>query len=365
MKINNLLEKINKQEFNIKESKIANEDVILITPEISAHWNKDNLIFRSSIWSKDGELISAGFPKFFNYGEQLELSPPPTDISNAVLPAKIDGSLLIISKYKGEIIMRTRGTFDATLHDNGSELANFKEKYPKIFEYTIPTWDYSILIEWVSPTNQIILKYPEVDFYLIGVVKHKDYSLITQNGLDWSARRIGMKRPSMFRFKALPDLIDTIQQAKGMEGVVIYTNNDQTLHKLKSVWYLSLHRMKSLLGSFDKVFDVWVSFSKPKTYEEFYNKMVETFDYEIAEQCKEMLQEIVDIGEMVDIKIVDLNQIIDKVRLLEGRKDQALMIQNNYKEYQSHLFLLLNGKEISDKHYKSLYFQIKDKTNAN
>lgn len=357
MKIDNLLDKINKEEFIIRESRIADTDVILIQPEISAHWNKDNLIFRSSIWTKDGELVSAGFPKFFNYGEQVELSPPPTDISNAVLPAKIDGSLLIISKYKGQIIMRTRGTFDAFVHENGNELV-LLHRYPKLFEDTRDTWDYSILIEWVTPKNQIILKYPETDFYLIGIVNHVDYSLDMQYGLDEYAKVIGMKRPAMYRFKALPDLLDTIKEAKGIEGLVIYTNNDQTLHKIKSIWYLALHRMKSLVGSFDKVYDVWESFGRPSSFDSFFHKMETTFDFEIADQCKDHMNKIIDTAVQTDIKINDLRLALDQIKLLPTKKDQALAIQKDYKEWQTYLFLMLNGKSIDSKVYKKIFFQI-------
>lgn len=359
MKIQNLLETINREEFKISESIIAGDDVVLIQPEISAHWNKDNLIFRSSIWTKKGELISAGFPKFFNYGEQLELSPPPTDISNAVLPAKIDGSLLIISKYKDQLIIRTRGTFDAFIHDNGNELNFLKERYSSLLENISPTWVYSVLIEWVSPSNQIILKYPEVDFYLIGIVKHEDYSLVTQKELDEYAVTIGMKRPAMYRFKAITDLMETIKESKGIEGLVIYTNGDQTLHKLKCAWYLALHRMKSLIGSFDKVFDVWVSFGKPMEYKIFYDKMVETFDYEIASQCKEMLQEIVDIGLKTEKVIKHLKDSMMVIKEAPTKKDAALIIQERFKEYQTIMFLILNGRDINDRAYKNLYFNIK------
>jgi hypothetical protein len=359
MKLPSFLQLIDASEFRIHEGKIAEEDVLLIQPELEAHWNKDNLIFRSSVWTKDGTLISAGFPKFFNYGEQAELSPPPTDISNAILPAKLDGSLCICSKYKGQLIIRTRGTFDAFIHENGSELNLLKERYPKIFSYDSETWNYSVLIEWVSPSNQIILKYPEVDFYLVGVVKHEDYSLLTQSELDVYAKEIGMKRPEIYKFKTITDLIESIKASKGIEGVVIYTNNGQTLHKLKSIWYLSLHRMKSLLGSYDKVYDVWLSFGKPSTYSEFYDKMVETFDYEIAEACKNTLKDIVENGIKTCEKLKELSEICEKLKELKTKKDQALEIQKNYKEWQTYLFQMLTGRELTEKAYKTLFYKIK------
>ena len=55
--------------FSVKAGMIAGEECYLITPKaavVSETWNKDNLLFRSSIWTKDGMLVSGSFKKFFN-----------------------------------------------------------------------------------------------------------------------------------------------------------------------------------------------------------------------------------------------------------------------------------------------------------
>ena len=57
-------------EFAIKEGVFGGIWSKLITPiHIGTKFTQKNKIFRSSIWSTDGELISAGLPKFVNFSE--------------------------------------------------------------------------------------------------------------------------------------------------------------------------------------------------------------------------------------------------------------------------------------------------------
>ena len=120
------LSKINREHFLVHESTIYGEPLYLVQPmHIGCTWTQENKIFRSSIWNAQGELVSAGFPKFPNWGEQPEVFPLPKSLEYATTVEKLDGSLLILSKYRGKLILRTRGTFDASVHDNGNELVDF------------------------------------------------------------------------------------------------------------------------------------------------------------------------------------------------------------------------------------------------
>ena len=162
MKIN-LYNDINRDEFIVKDVIIANECCYLVTPKhIGTKWTRDNLIFRSSIWNSNGELISAGFKNFFNYQEQPDLEYQPTDLKGCTSVEKLDGSLLIVSKYKGEMIYRTRGTNTVVNMENSYEIPLLVEKYKKFFKSNIwysDTTEWSYLFEWITPTNKIVINY--------------------------------------------------------------------------------------------------------------------------------------------------------------------------------------------------------------
>ena len=113
----------NSEEFNFKDCIIADDECWLITPKnMGVKWTDENARFRSCIVRKsDNFVISQGFKKFTNYGEQSAFEPWD-DSWKIEARHKLDGSLLIVSRYKGEWILRTRGTIDARQLPNGHEI---------------------------------------------------------------------------------------------------------------------------------------------------------------------------------------------------------------------------------------------------
>jgi len=357
------LDKVDRTQFMVHEHSLNGEIVHLIQPQhIGTKWTQDNKHMRSVVVNYDGEVISAGFPKFTNWGENPDNFPVPNSLRNCTVMEKLDGSLLIVSKYKGQYILRTRGTVDASTMANGHELELFKEKFLKSLTHDTPdTWNVSILFEWVSPINKIVLNYgDEPDWYVVGIVHHSDYSLYSQEDLDMWAKNKGFKRPATYTFTDVNDLLQNVEQWKGKEGVCVYSKNDQTIHKVKGAWYLALHHMKSELSNIEKVLDVWLEQGMPD-YNTFYNYIFTTFDYELAEQCKGMISRIADGKKEVN-KIVDgMNDFVNnRLRSLSTRKEQAQLVISSYGETNraSFLFKLLDGKSLGKEEYKKLMFQV-------
>src|SRR3990167_809299 len=115
----------------VKEDTLFGEKVFLVNPMLSGTlWTKDSLIFRSSVWNKDYNLISAGFPKFFNYGESPDLYPLlPDTLQGVSLIEKIDGSLVIATRFNGQIWFRTRGSLGIDQQPNVQEFYTLRDKY--------------------------------------------------------------------------------------------------------------------------------------------------------------------------------------------------------------------------------------------
>jgi hypothetical protein len=344
------------------------EVVTLIQPNhIGTKWTQENKHFRSSLWNADGELISAGFPKFTNYGENPEHFPVPTSLKHCTVVEKLDGSLLILSRYKGNYIMRTRGTVDATKLDNGHEIESFIQEMTNnnLFSHTNDicgdTWNRSYLFEWLSPVNKIVINYGDVPkFTFIGLINHHDYALEDQAVLDAIAEEHALSRPEKYTFSTVTDLLSTIEDWKGKEGVTIYSRNGQMIHKCKSAWYLTLHHLKSELSSIEKVIDVWLEHSMPD-YNTFYTYIATVFDFELAEQVRGMISNICDGYKEVS-KIVDgmTSFVNTKVKSLSTRREQAELIIGSYGNTNraAFVFKILDGKPLTKDDYKKLIFQV-------
>jgi hypothetical protein len=341
--------------------------VHLIQPQnIGINWTQETKIFRSSVWDNDGNLVSAGFPKFTNWGEKPEVFPVPKSLKGATVMEKLDGSLLVVSVWNGNLILRTRGTVDAYQLNNSYELEAFKEYADKLLsdwsEKYGETWPTSLLFEWTSPNQKIILNYgDEPQFYLVGAVEHFDYSIWPQDALDILAEMNGLLRPPHYTFNDVADLLANVEAWKGKEGVCVYSfDGNPQIHKVKGAWYLALHHMKSELASFDKIIDVWFNLGRP-SYTDFYNKVATQFDFELANQIQGDMSRICDGWKEVEKIRLGLNAFVEnKLKPLATRRDQAALTLSAYGQTNraSFIFKLLDGKTLSDDDLKKLLYQV-------
>ena len=258
------------EHFNFKDCIITGDECVLVTPkDMGVEWNEQNKYFRSSIWRKsDMYPVSLGFRKFTNYGEKPEFEPLPVNDHLEVI-TKVDGSCLIVSKYKGELIVRTRGTIDASQLENGYEIELLKKKYPTAFNNTfLESEQYTLLFEWTTPSNRIVLQETkEPTLWLIGMIWHKDYSYISQRVLDNLAKELGVERPRTYIKFAGEDielLKKSFEHLNDIEGIVVYTGGGQILKKIKTLRYLELHRVFTGIKTVDHLFEWFVKYGCPK-----------------------------------------------------------------------------------------------------
>jgi hypothetical protein len=353
---------IDRESFMVHEHIIYGEVVYLVQPKhIGAKWKNDNLHFRSSVWNYNGELISASFPKFFNWSEQPDLSPVPNSLKHCTVVEKLDGSTLIVSKYNGQYILRTRGTVDASTMANGFELELFKSTILNKLQDNNDTWGYSIIWEWLSPINKIVLSYGDEPIWkLIGFINHINYSLAQQDMLDAMAKKYDLLRPEIYTFTDISDMLQIVDKWQNKEGVCLYSKNDQVIHKIKASKYLLLHHLKSELSSLEKVLDVWLEQGMPD-YQTFYNYIFTTFDFELAEQIKGTISRICDAKKEVDMIVSGMNDFVNnRLKTLPTRKLQAEQVISAYGNTNraSFLFKLLDGKSLGKEEYKKLLFQV-------
>jgi hypothetical protein len=359
MKIKNLP---STEEFCIRDCIIANTNCNLIFPiKHDIKWNEENKIFRSSIWTKNGELVSASWKKFTNLGEQTEFEPLAVD-SNVEFIHKLDGSTLIVSKFKGELIVRTRGTHDASILNNGDEIPLLKQKYPLIFNNAaLNSEQYSIICEWYSPRNVIVEREAEEPtLWLTGVIKHDDYSYALQDDLDIFASEWKIERPIRYQFNTISSMIESVNQWNKGEGIVIYGNGGQVLKKTKSERYLFIHRVKSQLNSTNNLIEQYLNWCEPPA-EVFLKKIETDYDYEIAIQLKDEIEKICRAGEKCKGKLFEINNFVNKLKGKERKNQAAEIIQKYNKEDATGLaFSILDGKKIENKNKFNLikkYFE--------
>jgi len=346
---------LNPEEFKIKLVVIAGVDCVLIIPEIDAHWNMESLIYRSSVWTAEGYPVSLSFKKFFNWEEQIQLVPIPTNLADCDFPEKIDGSCLIVSKFNGQLIIRTRGTVDARQLDNGYEIDYLIEKYPSAFDNEMLDEEkYSIIYEWTTPNNRIILDYGEdPSVYLTGIVRHEDYSYLSQDSLNDLAQKWRVKRPKIYHFDSIDDMVKSVEAFDGVEGVCAYFNRGQEIKKVKGLKYLALHRFKSQC-TIKNLVDLFFQ-NKFSNKNEFFSYIESNFDFECAKMSFDSIDQIIDAWDKVEIKIQTIRDWLPYVQGMD-RKEAAQKIIERFgpDKVQDIAFSLLDGKNDMEKKYRRL-----------
>jgi hypothetical protein len=235
------------------------QGLVLITParekQSRAAWADEELPLRSLVVREsDGEVVSAGFPKFFNAQESgaadSPLSPEARRLQTALagdedvhFTVKIDGSLCVRSVIDGKVLLRTRGMLTETKHTRAMR-AVAAERYPILLD---PAFEpqVSLLFEFISPDFRIIINYPEADLVLLGAVAHSDLRLWDVPALAAFAAAHGLHLIELIGLPREPGaLFETVRDLEDQEGVVARCDSGQTMVKLKSASYLALWRLR-------------------------------------------------------------------------------------------------------------------------
>jgi hypothetical protein len=355
------LNTIDRENFIVKEVQFAGQKAFLVNPNhIGAKYTPNNLIFRSSVWSEGGGLLSGAWKKFFNSGEKPEIDPLPASLRGARVLEKLDGSLGIFDFVNGVFSSRTRGTANSNQLENAADFNEIKAKYD-IEGYLRANPHLSVLCEVTSPRQRIVIDYGDkVEAYLIGAVDKRDYSYLPQSEIDKMAIELGMPRPRRYQFNSTEDIFEHLKTLKGIEGYCLYYNNDQNIRKFKADFYLTLHRLKSEISNQEKLCELYINIGRP-SFVEFQKYLNEAFDFEIASMAYGDCSRICDANKTVGAIVEGMQAIVARL-VGRPRKDQAIEIVSSYGGEKNNragmVFKLLDGKELTSEDYKKLFLQI-------
>ena len=236
--------------------------------QIERLWHTNELLgkCRGLVTDTDGNIIARPFEKFFNMSE---LIPDEIPCESFQVFEKMDGSLLIMFYYEGEVIVASRGSFTSEQAVKGREilgkyrmtLFNDKDTYEAMGNKN--PCDYTLLGETLYKENRIVVSYGDKeDVVLLAMINKKDGSKLPYENLLKVGDVLGM--PVVKRYDGINDY-NTIKETikDNEEGRVIVFESGKMM-KIKSEEYLRLHYILTNISTRD----IWQMAKDGKSIEE-------------------------------------------------------------------------------------------------
>lgn len=258
---------------------------------------------RGIVFNSRGECISRPFEKFWNIGEnpQTQESVLPWD-RGFIVEEKVDGSMVTpVLLSDGSIRFKTKKTF---FNEIAASAQRVFENLPAITQQKI-RWALQMgitpIFEYTGPDNKIVLNYPE-KLWLLAARANSTGEYVSPDRHNLP----GLEFPKEYTSDK-DEIISLIKESRGMEGVVIRFDSpvnengfyDSTLRvKLKTPWYISLHRVLTDIRERD-IAEAVVN----ETYDDIYAV--------IATESPDLLPKITDIQRMVFRWIFETHRIVD------------------------------------------------------
>ena len=199
---------------------------------------------RGLVFDMQGNILNRRLHKFFNYGEREENLPDNVDFSQPhMILEKLDGSMISPCTINGEI----RWISKMGITDTSLQAEAFVKKHPNYIDMAqhLLNSGFTPIFEWCSRQNRIVIDYPEDKLVLLAIRNNLYGVYTTWAQLVTIHKQFNIPLVKAFSYDA-KNIVDIVKQQEDAEGVVIRFDNGHML-KVKSDWYIQLHKVKSFL----------------------------------------------------------------------------------------------------------------------
>ncbi len=219
-------------------------------------WDDITKSCRALVLDNKGNVVARAFDKFFNI-EELSNEEIPNE--NFEVYEKLDGSLILVFRYLGELVVASKGSFTSDHAVLAKKLID--EKYDNNKFYA----DYVYVLEMIGPSNKIVLDYPEDELVLLVKLDRNTWEELT---LSDSWIRPVNRYDSVTDYTKLKEIIPSDK-----EGFVIRFKNGFRM-KIKGVDYFRLH---SIMTNFSNI-KVWESLKNGEDLSPLLENVPDEFD---------------------------------------------------------------------------------------
>jgi hypothetical protein len=211
--------------------------------------------------------------------------------------------------------------------------------------------DASLLMEYCSPSNQIVVKYDEPKLVALGYSCHDGDNIIIRDYLGSS--NVGLDTLKSFNVEhdvlGLKDIVSSFEKR---EGLVVWTPNiggGYHLSKFKSLWYLRLHALRTqATPRYIKEFCFLNGIDNLEQFKEIF--FSEGFDWEIVQYTEPLFNDYISTVKNIDALVskVDASMEASGIKSFQQRKDIAILAKKISAELGNEWFGYIMAKATGD-----------------
>jgi len=210
-------------------------------------WNeKHNRLARGIVLNSEGTIVTKPYEKFFNEGElvpyelltQKQLDNLWHDPGiNKVVMDKLDGSLINVTKYEGDLLITSSGSFNSDQSKLAGSLLTDIGKFEKLLNKLKEK--QTAMFELIGPDNRIVLDYSENDLILHGVsetIQESNHTRIVEytiEEIETFNKHLGFETPEVYDLNR-KQIYQSMNKDIDIEGYVVqFEHNNKVLGRIK------------------------------------------------------------------------------------------------------------------------------------
>jgi RNA ligase len=129
-------------------------------------WDGVTTLTRGLVRDNKGLVVARPFQKFFGWGQKTTSALRAVRWSDEwYAMEKVDGTMVTATNYQGQLVLATRGSFDAW------QMGRAYALWPVGL---LPEPGVTWVLEYVGPENRIVVVYAEEALYALGVIDNWD-----------------------------------------------------------------------------------------------------------------------------------------------------------------------------------------------
>lgn len=269
--------------------------------QYEAKWDDITLNCRGLVTDTEGNVISKGFKKFFNYSEGR--TNIPENIDWVRIYEKLDGSYIGLFYYDGSWVINSKGSFYSDQVKWAEEILIGKD-----LNVLNKTWTYCF--ELIHPNNRIVVDYKDKKDLIFLKAFHVESGTEVDLYKIYGFNHVDSWLESSFK----PFLLKELNEDNA-EGFVVQFHNGERC-KIKFDEYMRLHRIVTNTTSYD----IWECLRTGSDFKDILDKVPDEF-MDFVTEVKENLEEKFD-NKLKEIE-EEFYTIINKKEFAEKAKESS------------------------------------------